>query len=100
MSKTIGDKLGPAHRDVENGETYEEYKIRQKKEQQMLKNYLKGDRVWATAGKKTKAILLQKVADPADQMDIQTARAIMRAGQGTLVKSRDGVPRSRRRKVA
>lgn len=98
MSKTIGDKLGPAHR--KDGESYEEYKIRQKKEQRMLKNYLKGDRVWATAGKKARAILMQRIMDPADNMDTQLANAIVRAGQGTLVKSRDGVPRSRRRKVA
>ena len=95
MSKSIGDKLGPAHR--KEGESFEDYKIRQKREQNLLKNYRKGDNIWPTSGPKTKVILMRQIFDKKHPMNVQIAQRIMDNGRGTYIKKKHGHIESSRR---
>lgn len=74
------------------GESFEKYKERRRKEDKLVRNYLKGELVWASGGKKSKAMLLYLCRPQFDKegnakpptMTLDVANKIIQKSQGTL----------------
>jgi len=75
------------------GESFPMYKERMKRENQLLKNYMKGEIVWYPGGKLSTIMLLRIAYNPENRLTIDVAKKIINSGKGTL---RGKSPKARR----
>lgn len=90
-SHHVSHKLGPSHR--KDSETHSQYRARRKREQRLLKEYLKGDMVWCA-----KAFKSVQIGTAANGEPISTLQYDQQTSKGTYVKKKHGIIKSPRRK--